>query len=119
MPWTQKTWRIDRSENWEPSGFLQFIVLPDPIPEDRRVDAAVAVAMANYGIINGCFDFDISDGELNFRLAQSYMGIEFSDELIFYMLNVTFFSTDKYNDRFFKLCNDMMTLEEFIQAEAR
>ena len=33
-------------------------------PEDKRIDLAVAVAAANYGIVNGSFDFDLSDGEI-------------------------------------------------------
>ena len=36
--------------------------IPGHIPEDKRVDAAVAVSVANYGMINGCFDLDMRDG---------------------------------------------------------
>ena len=38
--------------------------LPTKIPEDKRVDTAVAVCVANYGMINGSFDFDMTDGEI-------------------------------------------------------
>ena len=41
---------------------VQFISkLPFNIPEDKRVDAAIAVCVANYGLVDGSFDYDISD----------------------------------------------------------
>lgn len=91
--------------------------IPSHIPEDKRVDAAVAVSVANYGMINGCFDLDMSDGEIRFRVAQGYEGMELSDEFIKYILGVTFFTTDKYNDKFFMLGKGMMSLEQFIEQE--
>ena len=91
--------------------------IPSNIPEDKRLDAAVAVAVANYGMINGSFDFDMSDGEIRFRVAQSYEGMEISEEFIKYILGVAFFTTDKYNDSFFMLGKGMMSLEQFIEKE--
>ena len=89
--------------------------IPGNIREDKRVDAAIAVSVANDQMINGCFDFDISNGRIQFRLAQSYSGMEPSEELIKYMIGVTFFTTDNYNDKFFMLGKGMMSLEEFIE----
>ena len=91
--------------------------IPSRIPEDKRLDAAVAVAVANYGMINGSFDFDMSDGEIRFRVAQSYEGMEISEEFIKYILGVAVFTTDKYNDSFFMLGKGMMSLEQFIEKE--
>ena len=73
------------------------------IPEDKRMDAAVAVAIANYGMINGSFDLDMSDGEIRFRVTQSYADMELSQECISYLIGIVFFTTDKYNDKFFML----------------
>ena len=50
------------------------------VPEDKRIDVAVAVAVANYGMINGSFDYDISDGELRFRVTHNYTDGVPSDE---------------------------------------
>lgn len=91
--------------------------IPGNMPEDKRADAAVAVAVANYGMINGCFDLDMSDGMITFRLAQGFQGVEVSEELVRYMLGLVFFTTDKYNDRFFMLGKGMMSLEQFIEKE--
>ena len=92
--------------------------IPSKIPEDKRLDAAVAVAAANYGLINGSFDLDMSDGEIRYRVAQGYRNIEFSEDLALYMLGIVFSTTDKYNDRFFMLGRGMMSLEEFIKKDA-
>ena len=91
--------------------------IPSRIPEDKRIDAAVAVSVANYGMINGCFDLDMSDGEVRFRIAQSYKGIELSEELIKYILGVTFVTTDEYNDKFFMLGKGYISLDQFIEQE--
>ena len=91
--------------------------IPSHIPEDKRFDAAVAVSVANYGMINGSFDLDMSDGEIRFRVAQGYRGMELSDEFMDYILSIVFYTTDKYNDRFFMLGKGMMSLEQFIEQE--
>ena len=33
------------------------------------------------------------------------------------MLGVSFITTDEYNDKFFALCKDMMSLEDFLKKE--
>ena len=86
-------------------------------PEDKRIDLAVAVAAANYGIVNGSFDFDLSDGKIRFRLTQSFRGTTLNPEQVEYMLGVSFITTDEYNDKFFALCKDMMSLEDFLKKE--
>lgn len=91
--------------------------IPSRIPEDKRFDAAVAVSIANYGMINGSFDLDMGDGEIRFRLAQAYEGVELSEELIHYVLGVVFFTTDRYNDKFFMLGKGLISLEQFIEQE--
>ena len=91
--------------------------IPSHIPEDKRIDGAVAVAVANYGMINGGFDYDMSDGEIRFRVAQGYHDMELSDEFVKYLLSVAFVTTDKYNDKFFMLGKGMLSLEQFIEQE--
>ena len=48
----------------EKRNVAQVLCICGKAPEDKRIDLAVAVAVANYGMINGSFDYDISDGEL-------------------------------------------------------
>ena len=91
--------------------------MPGHIDEDKRMEMAVAVTVANYGMINGGFQMDMSDGELTFNLSQTYRGMQLSDEAIRYMLGIAFNTTDKYNDRFFMLNKGVITLEKFIEME--
>ena len=93
--------------------------IPARIPEDKRPEAAVAVAVANYGMINGSFDLDMSDGEIRFRMAQNFAETGMSEESVHYMCAITFLTTDKYNDRFFMLGKGLMSLEQFIEKEGQ
>ncbi|MBR2912810.1 MAG: YbjN domain-containing protein [Oscillospiraceae bacterium] len=91
--------------------------MPFRISEDKRIDTAVAVAVANYGLINGSFDYDMSDGEIRFRATQSFLDSILGKEVFRYMLGASTSSIDKYNDRFFMLNKGMMTVEQFIEME--
>ena len=91
--------------------------LPCMMPEDKRIDAAVAVSVANYGLIIGSFDFDMNDGEIRFRVSMDFEGLEMNDTAVKNLLSPVFVITDQYNDRFFMLAKGMMTLEQFIEQE--
>ena len=95
----------------------QILCFCGKVPEDKRIDLAAAVAVANYGMVNGCFDYDISDGELRFRVTHNYTDGVPSDEVIRYLLGIAFNTTDKYNDKLFMLGKGMITLEKFVEVE--
>ncbi len=97
---------------------IQFIsVLPFKFPEDKRVEGAVATAVANYGLVDGSFDYDISDGELRYRLTASYRDSYPTADLVEYMIMCAASTVDDYNDRFFALTKGLITLEQFIDKE--
>ena len=89
---------------------------PFSIPEDKRPEAAIGITIANYGMINGCFEMDMRDGEIGYKIAQGFHDIDFSDEMISYMFTLAFTTTDKFNDKFFGLAMGMFSLEQFIAA---
>lgn len=92
--------------------------LPFKIPENKRIDAALAVCTANYGLLNGTFDYDLSDGEIRFRFVIPFREMDtLSEETYEYMFVVSMNTIDKYNDRFLMLAKGMMSVEQFIQAE--
>ena len=97
---------------------VQFISsLPFKMPEDKRVDGAIAVCVANYGLVDGSFDYDISDGEIRFRLTSSYRETVLSEELLKYVIMVSAGTVDKYNDKFFMLSKGMITIQQFIEQD--
>lgn len=103
----------------EKKSVLQFIcVLPFKFSEEKRVEGALAVSIANYGMINGAFDFDLNDGEIRFRLTQSYaMDNNISPELFLLLMALALGTTDKYDDRFFALEKDLLSLEDFAKKD--
>ena len=89
--------------------------MPFNMPEDKRVDGALAVCVANYGLIDGSFDYDLSDGEIRFRLTSSYRESTLGKELFEYMIMVSAQTIDDYNDKFFMLAKGMITVQQFIE----
>ena len=97
--------------------FHIFSSMPFAIPEDKRVDAAIAACAANYGMVNGSFDLDLNDGQLLFRVTTGYMDTELSERLIEYMILVVVSTVDRYNDRFFMLAKGMIDVAKFLELE--
>lgn len=93
--------------------------MPFKMAEDKRVDGAIAVSVANYGIVNGCFDYDIADGEIRFRVVQSYIDSVLGAEVIRYMIAIAVGTVDKYNDRFLMLSKGMIDLQKFIELDSQ
>lgn len=91
--------------------------MPFDFAEDKRVEGAVAVCVANYGMVNGCFSYDISDGTIFHKLSVSYIDIEVTDELIEYIMGLGMSMVDQYNDRFFALNKGFISLADFISKE--
>ena len=97
---------------------VQFISkLPFNMPEDKRVDGAIAVCAANYGLVDGSFDYDISDGEIRYRLTSSYRESILGKDLFEYMILVASRTVDDYNDKFFMIAKNMLTIQQFLEQE--
>lgn len=94
-----------------------FSPMPFKIAEEKRVDAALAVCIANYGLVNGSFDYDLSDGEIRFRLTSSYRESILSEELFNYMIVVAAGTVDDYNDKFLMISKGMFSIEQFVEWE--
>ena len=91
--------------------------LPFIISEVKRLDVAIATSIANNGLVDGSFDFDITDGHMFFRMTSSFIESDIGSELFTYMLMVSCHTIDKYNDRFLMLGKGMMSIEDFMRKE--
>ncbi len=91
--------------------------MPFPVPEERRRDMALAVAVANYGTVDGSFDFDLRTGEIRFRMTTSYIESNLSEAVFMYMTTCAAQVIDVYNDRFFMLSKGMLSVERFMEME--
>ena len=92
-------------------------LLPFVISEDKRLDMAIATSVANNGIVDGCFDFDVANGRMFFRMTSSFIESEIGSDLFTYMLMVSCHTIDEYNDRFLMLGKGMMSIEDFMKKE--
>ena len=91
--------------------------IPVTVPEDKRLDVAAAISTVNNLLVDGCFDYNILDGSIYFRMAYSYIDMTFGTEFYMYMLHCSCQIIDEYNDKFLMLAKGMLTLEQFLAAE--
>lgn len=102
----------------EKRSLIKLISLPGfNVPEDKRIDMALAVTMANYGMVHGCFDYNILDGRIYFRMITSYADMQLDEEVFRYLLLCACQTVDDYNDKFLMLSKGMLSVEDFLKAE--
>ena len=98
---------------------VQFLSrLPFTMPEDKRIDGALAVCVANYRLVDGCFDYNLASGDILFRLTSSYRESTLGEDLFEYMILCAASTVDNYNDKFFMIAKGMMTIQQFIEQES-
>ena len=89
--------------------------LPFKFGEDKRVEGAIATCHANYRLADGSFDYNVGDGTVFFRLTSSFRESLISKEMFEYMIRVSCFTVDKYNDQFLMLNKGVLSLEDYIK----
>lgn len=89
--------------------------MPFEVPADMRVPMAVAVSLANCGIVDGGFDYDVEDGHLLFRLTASFRESLISSEVFDYMVDASCSMIDEYNDKFFLVVMQKMSIEQIVE----
>lgn len=88
--------------------------IPFIVPENKRNEMSLAVSTANFGIVDGCFDYNYDEGTLGFRMTSSFRESLVGKELFEYMLYVSCQTVDVYNDKFFRVAKTDMTFDEVI-----
>jgi hypothetical protein len=73
-----------------------YAALAAQVPEVRRLAVAEAIARANYGLRVGCFELDMGDGEVRFRVSVDVEGGELTTEMFKYMLAAAVTTSDRY-----------------------
>ena len=84
--------------------------------EDKRIDGAIATCHATYGLRDGSFDYDLSDGKIVQRMTSAFLDNEVPVSVIQYMIDFTGAVVDKYNDKFFALNKGFLTIEKFLES---
>ena len=91
--------------------------MPYTIGEDKRIDAAIAVCVANNGLVDGNFDYDVLTGEIVFQMTANFRETILHGDIFEYMTIVASKIVDKYNNRFWKLSKGMLSIEQFMAME--
>lgn len=91
--------------------------MPFKIPEEKRMEMAVAVCVATWGLNDGSFDYNILKGTLSFRQTVAYANSRVGEALFLYLVKRGSGIVDQYNDRFLALAKGTMSLDQFIEAE--
>ncbi len=91
--------------------------MPFQVPDDKRVDIALAITAVNDRLADGSFDFDMAKGRISFRLTESYIESILGKQLFEYMLMVSASTIDDYNDKFLMISKGVMTLEQFLASD--
>lgn len=89
--------------------------LPFEIPEDKRLDAAIAVSIVNNRLVDGSFDYDVKTGDIMFRMTNSFIESDISQELLSFMTMIALHTIDEYNDKFLMLGKGILKPEDFMK----
>lgn len=99
----------------------QIIRLMSPMPfkmsEAKRMEGAIAICVANYGMVDGSFDYDLATGEIAFRQTASYRESDIGDGLFQFMISCACAIVDKYNDKFLAIDRGFLSIGDFIAEE--
>lgn len=87
------------------------------VQEDKRLDLAIAICSCNSGMVQGCFDYDVTDGSIFFRMSSSYADSTIDQELFYHMLMISCITVDKYNDQLMLLGKGIISIEQFLKNE--
>ena len=89
--------------------------LPYKIPEDKRLDVAVAVSAINNLLVHGAMDFNVTDGNLFFRMASSFMDSDMGADAYRYMMYASCQTIDEYNDKLLMLSKGIVDISKFLE----
>ncbi len=94
-----------------------FSFLPFKTDASKRVDMAMAVSVANFGLANGSFDYNIKDGTIIFRIGVPMLGLEITEKFITHMFILGVKTTDKYNEKFLQISLGSLDFQTFLESE--
>lgn len=103
----------------EPAMIGALVRMPDLVAESKRPAMAEAIARANYGLSLGCFEMDMSDGEMDYRIAMPTASASVSHEQLRTLLGAAMWTTNRYHRAFSRLLygDDLSPAEVIAEVE--
>lgn len=68
------------------------------VPKELRIPFAVGVCAVNNHLVDGSFDFDLTNGEVVYRITLSYHDAKLGEEAIEYLIDCAASTVDNVND---------------------
>lgn len=94
-----------------------FSPLSFEMSEEKRMEGAVATCAVNYGMADGYFDYDLSNGQIVFRATAGFRQSVIGVGLVQYLIELTCAMVDKYNQKFLALDKGVMSIADFIKKD--
>ena len=88
--------------------------LPIRVPEERRIEMAVAVCRATSVLLNGCFGYNLQEGTVFFRLTAPLRGCEYSEAYFACMVECATEIVSEFSDLLGKVAAGELSLPEFM-----
>ena len=99
----------------------QIVRLMSPMPfkmsEGKRMEGAIATCVANFGMVDGSFDYNLADGGIYFRQTASYRESNIGDGLFQFMISCGCAMVDRYNDKFLAIDRGFLSISDFIAQD--
>lgn len=86
--------------------------MPFLVPKEKMLKMSMATSIANFSMLNGCFELDPESGYIGFRIIVPFGDCQISESICHYMVMLTCEMVDKFNDKFQKILNDEITIDE-------
>lgn len=87
---------------------------PFVVPEDKRLDVAIAVSAVNNVLADGSFDYNIVTGHIFFRMTNSFIDSLVGEDLFTYMIFASCQIIDQFNDKFLQIAGGTLSVQEFL-----
>ena len=91
--------------------------LPFVVPEDKRMDLALATCYATNRFVDGSFDYDITTGTIFFRMTASFRESRIGEGLFAYLIDCSCYTIDKYNDKFLAISKGVLSIDDFLTQQ--
>ncbi len=89
--------------------------IPVEVPEDKRIDMAIAVSVTNSKLVDGNFDFNVKEGSLFFKMSNCYIDSTVGIETLKYLFICSIQTIEDFNDKFQMLAEGKLKIDYFIE----
>lgn len=97
-------------------GYTAYAVCGMKAAEDTRMEVMKYITMANYGLRNGNFEMDLSDGEIRYKVHTNLDDLDtISDTIIADSIMIPCRMFDRYGDELIAVMMGFRTAEEGIE----